>query len=119
MEQERNKKALHKEPPKEIQECLKALNPYYATHTLAYTENCQRCVVAYEVRRRGYFTLAKPYLGGRADLLPYMDRTAGVARCLSGADRGKLRRPYAETGTGECGTSNAPVRKSQPCHCEG
>ena len=99
MEQERNKKALHKEPPKEIQECLKALNPYYATHTLAYTENCQRCVVAYEVRRRGYFTLAKPYLGGRADLLPYMDAQQGWPAVFQGqtaANCGALTQKQAQ-----------------------
>ena len=84
MEQERSGKALHKEPPKEIQECLKDLNPYYATHALAYTENYQRCVVAYEVRRRGYFTLAKPYLGGKADLLPYMDAQHGWPAVFQG-----------------------------------
>ena len=51
MEQERKRLALHKAAPKEITDCLKDLNPYYMTHALAYTENCQRCVVAYEVRR--------------------------------------------------------------------
>lgn len=77
MEQERNRQTLHKEPPKEIKDCLKDLNPYYATHALAYTENCQRCVVAYEVRRRGYSVLAKPYIGGQTDLLPYMNLQHG------------------------------------------
>ena len=73
MEQKRNEPVWHREPPKEIKDCLKDLNPYYTSHTLAYTENCQRCVVAYEVRRRGYSTNAKPYIGGKTDLLPYMD----------------------------------------------
>lgn len=73
MEKKRSEPAWHREPPKEIKDCLKNLNPYYTTHACAYTENCQRCVVAYEVRRRGYCASAKPYLGGRTDLLPYMD----------------------------------------------
>lgn len=84
MEQERNDLALHRAAPKEIADCLRGLNPHYATHALAYTENCQRCVVAYEVRRRGYFTLAKPYLGGRADLLPYMDAQHGWPAVFQG-----------------------------------
>lgn len=99
MEQERSKKVLHKEPPKEIRECLKDLNPYYATRVLAYTENCQRCVVAYEVRRRGYFTLAKPYLGGRADLLPYMDAQQGGPAVFQGqtaANCGALTQKQAQ-----------------------
>lgn len=58
-------------------DCLKDVNPYYSTHALAYTENCQRCVVAYEVRRRGYSAFAKPYIGGKTDLLPYMNRKHG------------------------------------------
>ena len=77
MERKQNKQIEHKEPPKEITDCLNGLNPYFATHTSAYTENCQRCVVAYEVRRRGYSALAKPYLENRKDLLPYMDRRYG------------------------------------------
>lgn len=77
MAQERNRRALHRAPPKEITDCLKDLNPYYATHLRAYTENCQRCVVAYEVRRRGYPVFAKPYIGGKADPLPYMNAPDG------------------------------------------
>ena len=103
MEQERSKKALYKEPPKEIQECLKDLNPYYATHTIAYTENCQRCVVAYEVRRRGYFALAKPYLGGKTDLLPFMDAQHGWPAVFWGqtaANCGGLTQKQAQENVG-------------------
>lgn len=99
MEQERNSLALHKATPKEITDCLKDLNPHYATRAPAYTENCQRCVVAYEVRRRGYFALAKPYLGGKADLLPFMDAQQGWPAVFQGqtaANCGALTQKQAQ-----------------------
>lgn len=39
---------------------LRAANPKYGTEKKAWTENCQRCVPAYEMRRRGYQVQAKP-----------------------------------------------------------
>ena len=51
---------------------IKATNPGFSTHTHEYMENCQRCVVAYEARRRGYHVIAKPRILSRTDPLPYM-----------------------------------------------
>lgn len=39
-------------------------NPYYSDRYDAYSENCQRCVVAYELRRRGYDVIAQPTYQG-------------------------------------------------------
>ena len=39
---------------------LQNTNPKYETEKKAWTENCQRCVPAYELRRRGYQVKAKP-----------------------------------------------------------
>lgn len=104
MEQERNDLALHRAAPKEIIDCLKDLNPHYAIRALAYTENCQRCVViAYEVRRRGYFTHAKPYIGGKADLLPFMDAQQGWPAVFQGqtaATCGALTQKQAQENVG-------------------
>lgn len=36
------------------QQDAKAVNPNYDTKSVKWTHNCQRCVVAYEMRRRGY-----------------------------------------------------------------
>lgn len=47
-------------------------NPGFSTHDPEYTENCQRCVVAYEARRRGFDAIAKPILFDRPDALPYI-----------------------------------------------
>lgn len=49
-----------------------------------YTMNCQRCVVAYELRRRGYDVRAQPTY--RGDTLPYSTK-GGNARWM-GAFRG-------------------------------
>ena len=35
-------------------------NPYYSDNYAEFSENCQRCVFAYELRRRGYDVEALP-----------------------------------------------------------
>lgn len=42
-----------------IQDAVKGANPNYSRGS-AYSVNCQRCVQAYEFRRRGYDVVAKP-----------------------------------------------------------
>lgn len=44
-------------------------NPHYNKDFDAYSSNCQRCVLTYEARRRGYDVTALPTYSG--DLLPY------------------------------------------------
>ena len=39
---------------------VEGTNPGYATGKPEYTNNCQRCVVAYEMRRRGYAVTSAP-----------------------------------------------------------
>lgn len=56
---------------------IKATNPGFSTHAHEYMENCQRCVVAYEARRRGYNVIAKPRILSRTDTLPYMTNPLG------------------------------------------
>lgn len=43
---------------------LKATNPKYKPSSRKYAENCQRCVPAYEMRRRGFDVSAKPSESG-------------------------------------------------------
>lgn len=43
-----------------VEQDLLAANPGYSTGKREWTENCQRCVPAYELRRRGYQVKAKP-----------------------------------------------------------
>lgn len=49
-------------------------NPNYHPAYSAYSENCQRCVVAYEARRRGYDVVAQPTYAG--DTMPYANNYA-------------------------------------------
>ena len=51
-----------------IEAAAKGANPYYNTSYREFTENCQRAVVAYEARRRGYNVTAQPTYKG--DKLP-------------------------------------------------
>ena len=44
----------------DIREALRGTNPGWESGALKYRMNCQRCVVAYEARRRGYEVVAKP-----------------------------------------------------------
>ena len=57
------------------QEDAQATNPNYVTGKREYTANCQRCVCAYEMRRRGYNVIAKPRLPDAIDRMPNMDST--------------------------------------------
>lgn len=43
-----------------INENIMNTNPAYKNGGPAYRQNCQRCVAAYEMRRRGYDVIAKP-----------------------------------------------------------
>ena len=60
-----------------ITEAIKATNPQFLTHNPAFMENCQRCVSAYEARRRGYDAIAKPRILDGTDYLPYVDNEKG------------------------------------------
>lgn len=53
-----------------VEQDLRAVNPRYDTEKKEWTENCQRCVPAYELRRRGYQVKAKP----RAPMADYLAR---------------------------------------------
>lgn len=51
------------------QQASKGTNPHYSESYNAYSSNCQRCVLTYEARRRGYDVTALPTYSG--DMLPY------------------------------------------------
>ena len=54
-------------------------NPYYDGTYKEFSENCQRAVIAYEARRRGYDVTAQPTYQG--DVLPaqaYVDPKTGI-----------------------------------------
>ena len=64
------KEALgEKGAPMSMAKASKGTNPHYNPKYEAYSSNCQRCVLTYEARRRGYDVTALPTYSG--DLLPY------------------------------------------------
>ena len=49
-------------------------NPYHSTSYREFSENCQRCVIAYEMRRRGYDVTALPtFAGDKLPQIAYID----------------------------------------------
>ena len=50
--------------PLSIVNAVKGANPYYKGGYDEYNKNCQRCVIAYEARRRGYDVVAMPTYEG-------------------------------------------------------
>lgn len=54
--------------PLSIASSYEKANPYFSREYDEYSSNCQRCVVAYEMRRRGYDVMAMPTYHG--DLKP-------------------------------------------------
>lgn len=55
--------------PISLADATKGANPHFSHDFSEYSMNCQRCVVAYELRRRGYSVEAAPTYKG--DRLPY------------------------------------------------
>ena len=72
---------------KSIVDAFYDANPYYSREYAAYSMNCQRCVVAYELRRRGYDVEAAPTYKG--DELPRVVFAKGGA--YSGNWRGAFQ----------------------------
>ena len=50
--------------PMSIEKAVLGANPYYDGSYKEFSENCQRAVVAYEARRRGYDVTAQPTFQG-------------------------------------------------------
>lgn len=69
-------------------------NPHYSTDYAEYSYNCQRCVVAYELRRRGYDVEALPTYKG--DILPY-SVTSSNARWMGAFQNAKSTSVGAST----------------------
>ena len=81
-------------------------NPYYNRDYAAYSMNCQRCVVAYELRRRGYDVQAAPTYQG--DKLPRVVFAKGGA--YSGNWRGAFQKSKI-TKVGERGNNPKAEKK--------
>ncbi|MBR4656550.1 MAG: hypothetical protein IKO68_08305 [Oscillospiraceae bacterium] len=70
-----------KGPEKTVGDAMIASNPYYSPDYREYSENCQRVVVAYEARRRGYDVTALPtFNGDTLSGIAYNDTKNGIRR---------------------------------------
>lgn len=67
--------------PKSIGDAMLNSNPYYSGDYREFSHNCQRVVVAYEARRRGYDVTAQPtYKGDTLNKIAYEDNKRGISR---------------------------------------
>lgn len=73
-----------------MENAAKGANPYYNPAYGEFSENCQRCVVAYEMRRRGYDVTAQPSYKGddMGRQLPYTAANNRKFLKLTGAFKG-------------------------------
>jgi len=67
--------------PKSMADAMLETNPNYSGDYKEFSENCQRVVVAYEARRRGYDVTAQPtYEGDRLNQVAYNDNKNNISR---------------------------------------
>ncbi len=76
-----------KEMPVEV--ALKNTNPHYYEDR-KWRLNCQRCVFAYEMQRRGYDVEAKPRILDGTDMLPYGDSALGWTHAMDGMELAQM-----------------------------
>lgn len=67
-----------------VEEALSRTNPHYREGR-EWQQNCQRCIFAYEMQRRGYDVEAKPRIFDGTDRLPYMHDRQGWAAVMENA----------------------------------
>lgn len=78
--------------PKSMVSSYWDVNPYYSPFYKEFSENCQRCVMAYEMNRRGYDVEALPTYEG--DRMPASMNWATALKDMNGVNVGKK---YVET----------------------
>ena len=80
--------------PNSIAESVVATNPHHSFDYREYSENCQRCVVAYELNRRGYDVTALPtYKGDTLNRVAYFNPSTGT---FEGRWKGAFRNAKTE-----------------------
>lgn len=75
-----------------------------------YTSNCQRCIIAYEMRRRGYDVEANKYLGDRKD--PIYNTNRSMTRAFLNYDSFTNTKEYEHKPNGEKYASRAQLIKA-------
>ncbi|MBE7016635.1 MAG: hypothetical protein E7420_00555 [Ruminococcaceae bacterium] len=87
------------------EEDLVAVNPNFSTHNYEWRNNCQRCVPAYEMRRRGFRVVAKPLQGNVLDDILANNAIAAWKRqervwCVKGNGLQQIKEQMAKWGNG-------------------
>lgn len=84
------KEALgQKGKPLSMEQAYARANPYYSKTWDHYSSNCQRCVVAYELRRRGYGVTAQPtYKGDQKPKVAFTSKDGRINGRWMGAFQG-------------------------------
>lgn len=86
----------------------------------AYQKNCQRCVVAYEMRRRGFDVVAKPaIINGEDVVLKNWDSVfydADWIRCNIGSGQSQVERLMTEWGDGASAEIYVKWKKLDTAH---
>ena len=78
-----------------VQKAMEGANPFYKGGAQGdFSENCQRCVVAYELRRRGYDVIALPTYS--SDPLPYGSKWKGAFQKAKTIDVGSTNPKTAQ-----------------------
>ena len=88
--------------PETIEQCLEKINPNFSTRMGSWTNNCQRCAAAYELRRRGINITAQPILSAFDDLavFPFSVWNSPHIRSCSGDGKSEIEAKMAEWGDG-------------------
>lgn len=88
--------------PESIASAMRNANPHYSREYSEYSENCQRAVVAYELRRRGYKVSAQPtYKGDKVGEIAYVDRKNGIYKSRWTRAFSNAKTEYVGAGTGQ------------------
>ena len=88
--------------PESSSDSLSKVNPRYNENAAAWSDNCQRCVPAYEMRRRGYDVSAIPYAKGDDYLCyhPYDVWKDPIVHNTPGSGREAIESAMASYGDG-------------------
>lgn len=88
--------------PESIASAMRNANPHYSRSYSEYSENCQRAVIAYELRRRGYKVYAQPtYKGDKMGKVVYVDRKNGIYKSRWTRAFSNAKTEYVGAGTGQ------------------
>lgn len=102
------------EGPHNLLDDIAAVNPDYKNGHLSTHENCQRCVVAGEMRRRGYDVVARPAIG---QTMYKLNERGEPEAYWASAEQGGLPYLFAPDGTVNPNGFAAAFKDAKPVSC--